>query len=129
MQRDTITTPRIHPGSHPEVKSGSAPPEWTEPLQLEKTLERLQAITAQQQDQQHAVETIQGDQQRMNARLQTLEAKVQTLQQSGTRSTVDTEYGARKPAPSRSDHGRMGGRHPGGRDPQGSPANDQGPAR
>ena len=35
---------------------------------------------------------------RMHARLQTLEAKVQTLQQSGTGSTVDTEFGGRKPA-------------------------------
>ncbi|CAE7939703.1 unnamed protein product, partial [Symbiodinium necroappetens] len=65
--------------------------------QLERTLERLQTITAQQRDQQQTVEAIQGNQQRMNARLQTLEAKVQTLQQSGTGSTVDTESGGRKP--------------------------------
>ena len=34
----------------------------------------------------------------MNARLQTLEAKVQTLQHAGIGSTVDTNPGARKPA-------------------------------
>ncbi|OLP76853.1 hypothetical protein AK812_SmicGene43157, partial [Symbiodinium microadriaticum] len=71
--------------------------------QLERTLERLQTITAQQRDQQQTVEAIQGNQQRMNARLQTLEAKVQTLQQSGTGSTVDTESGGRKPALQRRD--------------------------
>ena len=66
--------------------------------QLERTLEKLQTIATQQQDQQLTVEAIQRDQTRMNARLQTLEAKVQTLQQSGTGSTVDTEFGGRKPA-------------------------------
>ena len=66
--------------------------------QLERTLERLQAITAQQQDQQQTVEAIQGDQQRMSARLQTLEAKVQNLQQSAAGSTADTDFGGRKPA-------------------------------
>ncbi|CAE7939467.1 unnamed protein product [Symbiodinium sp. KB8] len=66
--------------------------------QLERTLERLQAITAQQQDQQQTVEAIQGDQQRISSRLQTLEAKVQGLQQSAAGSTADTDFGGRKPA-------------------------------
>ena len=66
--------------------------------QLQRTLERLQAITNQQHDQQQTVEAIQGDQLKMSTRLQTLEAKVQTLQQSTTGSTADTDLGGRKPA-------------------------------
>ena len=59
--------------------------------QLEKTLERLAAINNQQQEQQRVVESIQGDQCAMNARLQMLEQKVQVIQ-----STTLTSGGANR---------------------------------
>ncbi|CAE7730219.1 unnamed protein product, partial [Symbiodinium sp. CCMP2456] len=66
---------------------------------LEQTLERLAAINDQQRDQQRTVEAIQGEQNNMNARLMTLEAKMQSLQQqSVTGSTTDTDNWGRKPA-------------------------------
>ncbi|CAE7660103.1 BBS7 [Symbiodinium sp. CCMP2592] len=66
--------------------------------QLERTLERLAAITNQQAEQQRVVETIQGEQYSMSARLQALENKVQVIQSTGASSTADTDFGGRKPA-------------------------------
>ncbi|CAE7345136.1 CABP1 [Symbiodinium sp. CCMP2592] len=66
--------------------------------QLQRTLEKLAALTESQADQGRTLATVQADQREQGSRLTQLEQKVHQLQLHGGSSTADTEGGLKQPA-------------------------------
>eukprot|EP00439_Symbiodinium_sp_Y106_P029447 s3659_g3.t1 len=66
--------------------------------QLERTLEKLAAMTDVQNDQGRTLATVQAEQKETGGRLTQLEQKVHQLQLHGGSSTADTEGGVKQPA-------------------------------
>ena len=83
--------------------------------QLEKSLEKLAAITGQQQEQQRGIETIQGEHTGAKGAGPAVGGGVQ-----------HSRHGPGKPQAS-PHHGGVGGRHPSGGDPEPGPTDGQGP--